>query len=286
MVIANQPTSGRPEMIQAWRPSGSTTVLWAQDMFTGVPLHLVRWGDQLYLPVEPGLRFGICVYNGARNWKAYPTYVEAANLWSGGPSRPDDCTPDHMWEICPSERMVFDALMNAHSQRGRPFVVADSGEGFGIGETTFGTDEYHGQFRVYERSERVDRPLYHAHCLLPSTRVGGSKGAMGAGGPELREENPVAIGAAADEYRGHIHTGRQYNRDAGLVAGLRLVFRRDMTEVLVVPRHARVDWNWTPPVSSWFMSWSPVRPVAPTAPQVPVAPEPHRPYCGNSGSPA
>lgn len=305
MAVRHVPSGNRREitLIHAWMPRGSRTVLWAQDMSTGRLLHLVQWGNELYLPVTDGLRLGIGVYNGNDTWRAYPTYVEGACLYDGGPSDPDTCSTDYMWEVPAYDKLVMDAIVNPHAQVGRPLVIVPHGQNFGIGEATFGTDEFRGLLRVYERTQ--SSPSGYAMRGGPTTRGGfATKGGgpvtrgggfesfdgppvtMGGGamrgGPSIRSDHQVGIGAGAEEHRGHQETGISYRRDAKLVAGLRIESRRDLAEVLREARHSSTEWFWTPSGPRWYTSWSPQH--RPTAAQVPVAPEPHRDYQGNHGT--
>jgi hypothetical protein len=139
------------EFIRSFRPSGSSTVVSMWDVGEGARLPMLRWGNAIYCPVYEGMRFGVEVYNGRDSMVAYPTYVEGANLWSGGPAEPEDCLPSHMWEISPGQVLRFDALMNPAGQRGRPIVITQTGMGATVGEATFGTTEHRGQLRIYER---------------------------------------------------------------------------------------------------------------------------------------
>src|SRR6266567_3746201 len=85
--LTNRPVGDtkRFGLIRYWRPSGSQTTLFAKNMSTNRLVHLLRWGDSIFLPVDIGEQIGIGVHNGWGNWVAYPTYIEAANLWVGGP---------------------------------------------------------------------------------------------------------------------------------------------------------------------------------------------------------
>jgi len=318
MVVQHRPTTGdtrRIEMINAWHPLGSSTLLWAQDMSTGRPLQLVRWGDELYLPVTPGLRLGIGLCNRARTWRAYPTYLEGANIYSGGPALPNACTTNHMWELRPGQHMMLDALMNADEQLGRPLIIVPSGAGFGIGEATFGTTEYRGLIRVYERSSArsgwvqpmAPPPSYPPPGPWPGSggdletlrnatggpvrRSASYKGAtstpgfesLGAGpAPELRDAQPVGIGAGEEEHRTHVETGIRYRADAQLVAGLHVESREDLAEILASAQYPLSNWYWAPEGNRWYATWLPTTP-RPTAAQVPVAPGPHWPSGNNAG---
>jgi hypothetical protein len=314
MVVSIRPTSGVNDirLISAWRPAGSQTILWAQDMATNTLLHLVQWGDKVYLPVTTGLRLGIGVYNGSGVWRGYPTYVEAMNLHDGGPSSPNDCTSSDMWEAKPGMGFVMDALKNRGHRTGRPLVIVPNGLGMGIGEATYGTDEYRGQIRVYERSADP-RTTPHAQPTSPSPGFGGGYGTRGGGpesfgdyaeeatrsagpasygskgvprggyttrgGPEIGADHQVGIGAGAEEERAGYETGVRYNRDSRLVAALCVESRTDLSEVLCAARHENVSWYWTPNGPRWYTTWTPS--AMPVAPHITVAPGPHRPFGTN-----
>lgn len=312
MVVSNRPTRNADDirLIHAWRPAGSQTLIWAQDMSNGRLLHLVQWGEKFYLPVTQGLRLGIGVYNGSGNWMAYPTYIEAKNLYDNGPSQPDDCTSDDMWEVRPHSEFVMDALKNRDHHTGRPLVIVPNGLGMGIGEATYGTDEYRGQIRVYERSA-VAHTVSQSPPADPFPGFGGgyrggglesldyettrgagpasygTKGSRGVtrGGPEIGTDHQVGIGAGAEERRASYQTGVRYNRNSRLVAALHVESRSDLAEVLRAARHTSTAWYWTPNGPRWFATWTP--PTAPVSPHIPVAPTaPHRPQGTNWGGSA
>src|SRR5678816_2520577 len=94
------------ELIRSFRPTGSATVVSLWDAGEGVRLPMLRWGNAIYSPVYEGMRFAVA------------TYIEGANLWTFGPSAPEECAPSHMWEIRPRETLRVDALMNPEGQRG------------------------------------------------------------------------------------------------------------------------------------------------------------------------
>lgn len=313
MVLSTRPTVNDNDirLIPAWQPVGSQTILWAQDMETRRLLHLVQWGDKIYLPVTEGLRLGIGVYNGSRDWKGYPTYVEAKNLYDNGPSQPDDCTSADMWEVKPLTSFVMDALKNRDHRTGRPLVIVQSGLGMGIGEATYGTDEFRGQIRVYERTA-IASTVPHESSMSPFPGFGGYRGGSrggfatrggapesfgydqgatrGAGPasygppttrgvPEVGTDHQVGIGAGAEELRESYETGVRYRRDSRLVAALCVESRADLAEVLRAARRPSIDWYWTPTGPQWFAHWTPS--TSPVSPHIPLAPQPHRPEGGN-----
>jgi len=308
-VVIQNPSAGNGpiRLVRAWQPQGTQTVVWALDMDTGQPLLLVEWGNELYLPVEDGLRLGIGIYNGSSSWKAFPTFVEAANLWIGGPAQQDDCSPNHMWEIGPRQHQVVEALMNPDAKKGRPLTIVRSGEGFAVGEATFGTERYRGKLRVYERSviesflppTRVplnpypwypprpweDAPLRSSGFsgVGPTRSSTRSMGPSGGGllgssatygaSPEIGTDEQVGIGAGTEERRDYYTTGKRYRRDSRLVIGLQIESRHDLAKVLAAAQRPFDTWFWSPHYNDWFENWSP--PAQPTAPHIPVAP--HRP---------
>jgi hypothetical protein len=301
MVVQNRPTT-RPNdirLVDAWPPAGNpSSLLWVVDMRTGGNVRLLEWGDKLYVPVTEGMHLGIGLYNRTGAHRAYPIFVEAANLFDGGPSEPDDCSTRYMWELRPGATMLAHALVNPDSQAGRPLIIVPAHQGFGVGEATFGTERYRGQIRVYERSEaartrRTPRPTYptpgfpygggDAEVLrdagslesfgASSTR-GGTKGISF---PEVGTTDQVAIGAGEEAYLGKYDTGVTYRRDAQLLGALQLESEADLAEVL---RAAQLtpDWYWSAP-SDWYQTWRPS--PRPTAPRVPVAPTPHTGFGSN-----
>ena len=62
------------DLIRHFRPVGSTTTVWAQDMATDQLVRMLRWGDEIYLPVYDGMKLGIGLYNGDSLYRAYPAY--------------------------------------------------------------------------------------------------------------------------------------------------------------------------------------------------------------------
>lgn len=295
MAILNQPSGNRNfyDLIRFFRPTGSTTVVWAQDMTTGTILNLLRWGNEIYLPAYDGLRLGIGVCNGNGNWRAYPVYVEARNLWDGGPAQPEDCDTDHMWEVKPWMQMVMDKLMNPNANLGRPLIITAAGQGLTIGEATFGTTMYRGQIRVYER-------LQHGGDYQTSRRTNAGSGTRGGvmkgggfesfgeeevmrGGPQFLGPKGVTrgghagIGAGAEEYTAHYETGVSYQHNAQPVVFLRVEYREDLQPMLNTAWG--FDWGWDQPLPHipnwWDTPWT-LRKSSPTAPEIPVI-GPHRP---------
>jgi hypothetical protein len=294
MAIQNQPTGnrGHVEFIRYLRPQGSQTVFWVQEMRTNRMYHLLRWGDNIYLPVGEGDHLGLGFYNGRQSWVAYPMYVEALNLWDGGQSEPEDCDTDHMWELKPYQRMVADALMNANAQVGRPLIVVQSGAGFAIGESTFGSTQWRGQIRIYERLVYGSGYQYQRETNEGFGTFGGLRGreevgpqTMGIpksfgeitrGGPAPKGGR-AAIGAGEEEFRGHVETGVSYQRDSQPVVFLQTELREDLLDMLSRAWGTKWDWFWSMPSSEslWWdnpWTWSPHQH---TSPQVPPAPRPH-----------
>ncbi len=150
--------SDRVELIRSFRPAGSSTVVSLWDAGDGVRLPMLRWGNAIYAPVYEGMKLGVDLYNGRDRMIAVPTFIEGANLWVGGPPEPEACSPTHMWELQPRQTHRIDALMNPEGQRGRPIVITEAGLGRTVGEATFGTNEFRGQFRIYERMQAGSAP--------------------------------------------------------------------------------------------------------------------------------
>lgn len=294
MTIQNWPTGNRQsfEMIQSFRPAGSNTVVWAQDMGNRVLLRMLRWGNEIYLPVTMGMRLGIGIWNGNSNWRAYPTFLEARNLWDNGESDPDICHVDHMWELAPGDQQLFYQLGNPNAQLGRPLIITKSGYGEAIGENAFGSTKWRGQIRIYERTvagnrHQYDRPTnegdgmggayvkgFDPLTFEANLRDGSSSGRRGSSTPK----GGAAIGAGAEEHMSHARTGLSYNMDSQPVVFLRTEFREDLLPLL--RKTWNFNWDWTEPVPTfpnWWdrpWNWRPDRPL--TAPEIPVI-RPHDP---------
>ncbi len=308
MAIQNQPTNNPSflEFARFWKPLRSTTTVWIEDVGKGRKINFVKWGDRIYVPVYEGMKLGIGLYNDSNDMMAYPTYIEASNLWSGGPAQPNECTPDYMWEMRAGETMVMDKVVNPFDQSGRPLVITRSGAGFTVGEATFGTQEFRGQIRVYERTRKWTQQQTYRPTNMGTTRSGatrssgglesfggptrsaGSKGLEGyeppqtlgfpestrSGSKSLEPETGKAgIGLGSEIYQNHVDTGVQYNKDAQPVIAMFIEFRSDL-EAMLNQRFGYGAWDWYFDASGhgWWNN-----PSAGTAPQVPLAPRPHRP---------
>lgn len=303
MAIYHQPSGDQKfyDLIRSFRPQGSTTVVWVQDMTTGQLIRMLRWGNEIYLPVYDGMRIGIGVYNGGPTWRAYPSFIEARNMWDNGQSQPEDCDTNHMWELKPWQSMVMDKLMNPDRPVGRPFIIHSVGSGLTIGEATFGTTEFRGQIRLYERLQigggyQPQRPANSGYGTRGVTRGGVSKGLesfeptlggdMTRGfhpesfslGGDLTPKGPAGIGAGAETHQNHTDTGMSYQRNAQPVISLRVEYREDLQPMLNMAWN-NIPWNWYEPMpygeSWWDQDWT-WRPARPTAPEIPVI-RPHRP---------
>lgn len=218
MVVNSRPTGNNRgiRLLNVWQPAGSQTVVWVQDMDTMRPLHLVQWGDNVYLPSAEGLRLGIGVYNGSNSWMSYPTYIGGKNLYDNGPSQPDDCTSSDMGEVRPYAKSVMDAFRGRDRQTGGPLTITANGLGLGIGDVAYETDESHCRIHVYERSANS------------STVLG--------------------IGAGAEKLRENVQTGVRYHRNSELVVALRVESRTNLHEAFRAAYQPNVDWYW--PLSS------------------------------------
>lgn len=296
MAIQHTP-SGDPkffDLIRFFRPSGSRTIAWAQDMDRNAILRLLRWGDEIYLPVYDGLRLGIGICNGSDIMRAYPIYIEAVNLWQGGQPQPEDCDTDHMWELMPGQTQVIDKMMNPHAQEGRPLIITETGFGNTVGEAVLGTSAYRGQIRVYERLSKYsgDFQSYrrtnegsgsHDVYLGGSEWRGGPTRGMGPmttkGGHlemnDVTRGGRAGIGLGASEHQSHHETGVSYQRNAQPVVYLRVEYRSDLQPMLSAAWGSKWDWfEPFPRTSFWWddpWDWH-----LPTFPQVPEV-KPHRP---------
>jgi hypothetical protein len=311
MAIQVRPTANQQfiQFLRYYRPPGSQTVIWAEELNGGRMYHLLQWGNKLYLPVLPGDRFGIGVYNGSRQHIALPAYAEARNIWDGGPPQPEDCTPDYMWELEPYQRMVIDALMNPNEPVGRPFIIVGAKAGISIGQASFGSNEFRAQFRLYQRSQvpssgvwrrvRDDDDVLRGATPMergagPIMRGGepedpfnaneeGMRGVFlgsddlqsAAIGAQLQSKDSAAIGAGAQETRRHHYTGVRYQRAAELVAALQIEYSNDLREMLNRSGINMGDFYWPKPQSNIGFWWDqPVgnwSPPTTTAKDVPIA---------------
>jgi len=288
MAIQHYPGGNRSnyDMIRSFTPSGSMTTFWAIDKATGQLVRMLRWGNEIYLPVYDGMEIGLCVHNGSNVWRAYPTYIEAKNLWDDGPSQPEYCDTDHMWEVGPGRNQTMDKLMNPYTNEGRPLIVTESGFGNTVGESTFGTDAYRGQIRLYERLQfgggyqqrRQENQGYSQDDTLES--LDGQVYAMGD--PVSKDvlrggSGRAGIGAGQAVRQDYGDTGVQYQPNAQPVITLRVEYRRDLQPMLNVA-WANTPWSWYEPIPSgnwWNEPWS-WRQAPRTSPQIPVI-QPHNP---------
>ncbi len=279
-MLRQNPSGNRSHLRRAWFLKGPSpgTTMWIQNMTTKQAIGLVKWGDTWYLPVDDGMHIGIGIYNGNSFAIACPAYVEARNIWDGGPAQPEDCSTDHMWEFMPGQQMVIDALMSPNSQNGRPLVIVSAGEGLAVGENTFGTTRFRGQVHVYER--QGERPRMRQQSFQESgvlrSRGGPSFGAKGIA------KGGASIGAGAEEHRSHHDTGMSYLRHSPQIAALQLEHRDDLRQA--IGPIADFTWSMPLPRGNWWASgeWAPWiygNPAEPVAPGIPVAhAEPHRPH--------
>lgn len=242
----------------------------------------------------------------------YPAYVEAINLWLGGPAQPEDVGPDHMWEIRPGSTTKFDAFIDPYGSQGRPLIVTPSGFGNTAGESTLGTQQYRGQFRIYEKLQLGGGYQSTRRANQGTTR--GSGGVLGVGGgapevfrgggakgfgsagtlsanegglesysgsPEIMNTGRAGIGAGAEETREHFDTGYQYQRNAQPVISVQIEYRQDLQNMLDNAWGAGWGNWWFDELSgNWWedTSWQ-WRPRRRVAPQMPVI-RPHRPPYG------
>lgn len=298
MAIQRQTTGNRKhfDMIRSFQPAGSSTVVWVQDQATRQLVRILRWGNDLYLPVYDGMQIGIGVYNGSGSYRAYPTYIEARNLWDNGQSQPELCDTDHMWEVYPYSSMVMDKLMNPDRQEGRPLIVTASGFGRTVGEATFGTDAYRGQIRVYERlqfgggyqRQRQENQGYADHDVLESgpQTMGFDPGTLRGAHAQpkgLRETGRAGIGAGAAKHQGHHDTGAGYQSNAQPVIRLYVEYRHDLQPMLNAAWQNTPKWSWFEPIPTgnqwWNDPWHWRNFTRPTAPEIPVTPHrPNEPY--------
>lgn len=252
MTVQHRPTidSEQFEIIDYFRPAGSTTLIWGVDTRTSRLIRLLRWGDKIYLPVGLREKFGIGIYNASNRWRAYPTYVEALNVYQGGPSQPEECTPDHMWEVQPCTAFIIDGMVDPGSPTKRPFIVTDEGLGLNIGEATFGTTEFSGQIRLYEKLQKgggsnLPRRQNAGTGFQWDANLGGATKGIGEGpasfGGFFIKPAKAAIGLGVEEYCEHYHTGVKYQKDATQLVFLQVEYRLNLEREL-----GSFDWFSTP----------------------------------------
>jgi hypothetical protein len=195
------------ELIRSFQPSGSRSVVSLWDAGENRRLPMLRWGDSIFAPVYEGMRFGLEIFNGRETMVAVPIYVEGANLWVGGSSEPEDCDPDHMWELNPGKSLKIDALMNSAAQRGRPIVITQTGLGSTVGEATFGTDAFRGQLRIFERlpinppppPKRVEEGVFRSEAYYASAPLTEMRRAASPS-PASGASSPAAAAPAQMDY--------------------------------------------------------------------------------------
>ncbi len=258
--------------------------MWVQNMNTGETIGLVKWGDTAYLPVENGMHIGIAIHNDNPFPIAIPTYIEARNLWDGGPAQPEQCSTDHMWEVMSGQTMVIDALMNPAVQRGRPLVIVSAGEGLAVGEATFGTERFRGQIHLYERQGERFRQRQQSFTPESGTFNMNSEGLSRSGsfGTKGIAKGGASIGAGAEERRSHRDTGLSYRRHSPRIAALQVENRADLRAAL----GPIADFSWSMPIprGHWWTSgeWGPWvhgNPRPNVGAGIPVAqPRPHVPH--------
>ena len=286
MTIQNMPTGNirQMEFVNFWRPAGSNTVVFMEDMKTGLGLSMLRWGNEIYLPVEEGLNFGIGIHNGHSNFTAYPIFIEAKNLWDGGQNEPEACDTDHMWEFRAGQTQIVDKLMDPHSPTGRPLQIVPKGQGYGVGESTFGTTAFDGQIRVYERlalfggGYQAPRHTNEGYSSPTLESFGGQVKGLGGtrGASSTRSAGATrgaAIGAGAEVRQDHHDTGVRYQVQSEPVIFLRMEYRDALHPFL---QSVMGPWQWTFRIPSNSYWWNEMV-STPVSPQVPLAPGPHLP---------
>jgi len=227
MSVQHRP-SGDPKEVVVLKATCTTTetVVWPIDSRTGYPLHIVKWGGELYLPVESALQVAIGVYNGSAEWRAYPVYAGEANIHVNGPSRPDQCSTDHMWEVQPQDHVIVDAFLGRDTQ---PLTVMPYSQTYKLGKATPITNTRPNQLRIFERVQ--------------------ASGSM----PRGKHSPSRHVSMKFDDVRGRDDndTGVTYNPTAPLIARLWLESRRDMAGVLRSAKRP-TTWSWAPVQSGWF----------------------------------
>lgn len=293
------------EFIRSFSPKGSPTRVRAVDLSSGgipTPVLMLKWGREIYLPVYNGMKPGIVVRNNRQVWIAIPSYIERVNTWDGGPSEPEDCTPDFMWECPPKDEVTISHFVNPNYPEGRPFIITETGFGNTAGEAVFSTTEYRGEFHLYERLQLGAGPQQRRNAnegtVVPATTDFYIEEGLECLGGTVRK-SPVARDAGTDKTIGglvddpnvgragfgagevervnHVHTGVEYNYQAEPILALNVEYREDLLDML---KRAWSWWDgsWTYVLpSSWWndrWTWGPPRRSSPVS-RIPVI-TPHR----------
>lgn len=223
---------------------------------------------RLFCPVPTDRPFylGIGLKNHSSRYKAYPTYIGGANVYLNGNGDPGACTSQEMWELRPHQAMIISHLLDPNAQQGRRLVVTPRGEGYGIGEATYGTTEFAGRIVVYERDSEGDQ-YHHRHgggflgsddfesrgdISSRGVRMGGTPKGLGLLGGDLestrsagdsritrgpsrsRSAEPqvdVDIGAGAEQRVSHHDTGMTYSPTVISFPAIQLISEAEAEEL-------------------------------------------------------
>lgn len=143
------------QWVRYWRPRGSRLVMFLVNGKTRRPYTLLRWGDELYLPVREGDQPEVYIHNGYYNmWVATPAFLEGLNVYQGGPNQPELCTPDHMWEVKPGQYVHINGIHDPVTNQTRPIIIERFGQGLTIAEAVYHDASLRGQWTFYERWQR------------------------------------------------------------------------------------------------------------------------------------
>ncbi len=114
---------------------------------------LVRWGNELYLPVREGDRPEVYIVNGYRGmYAAVPAFLEGLNVYEeNGPTQPEYCDSRSMWEVGPGQNIVIKGVHDRQSGKTRPVVIERTGSGVTIAEAVYNDLSLRGQWSFYER---------------------------------------------------------------------------------------------------------------------------------------
>jgi hypothetical protein len=114
---------------------------------------LIRWGNELYLPLREGDRPEVYVINGFRGMMVgLPSFLEGANVY--GPEKtnqPEFCDTDSMWEARSGDHALIKGIHDPRTGKTRPVVIERTGQGLTIAEAIYQDPTLRGQWAFYER---------------------------------------------------------------------------------------------------------------------------------------
>ena len=268
--------SSRFDLIRTWSAKGSPTVFGIVDLT--IPndkrlIHLVLTEDgRVIFPTdEPGMKYGLFVYNGnLTEWRAYPAYVGGQPIYEGGPMDPSETPSSHMWELRPNEWMIIKGIQKG--SRRRPFVVVPVGAKQTIAEAN-GTPALAADIVVYERkpagtSWDPDRdmnvgwgdpaeptPITISDIMFnASIAEAASQESSQARSADFESVPVVGTGLGEVTISQAYPTGRHYQHNAQPVVFVQMMPRRDLYDQMLAALGS--GWTWDEPfpqTRNWFL---------------------------------